>query len=267
MASTRSITRDTGAFTRATAGSQSLARGLRLLRAFRPGVGTLTNADLALRSGLPRSTISRLTRVMVDEGFLSYDIAARGYRLSAVYLGLSNVYRYEIPMVDAALPLMKSIAEGEKINVGLAIGEHSEMMYLESVRESRRGVFRRAGPGTRFPMELTASGRAYLAAISPTKRAKLLCEFAHIHVAAWPEIQRGITQAKEEIQRHGYCAVQWQPGLTALATCLVAPDGQVYSVSIGLHHVLGHDPSSLERYGSLLLLLQKNLGEAWRFLS
>ena len=58
-----------------------------LLRAFRVGSSSLTNADLATRTGLPRPTVSRLTRSLVDGGFLRYDATERAYRLAAVVVG------------------------------------------------------------------------------------------------------------------------------------------------------------------------------------
>jgi hypothetical protein len=67
--STRARTQATGTFVRSTPGSHSLERGLALLRAFRHGVDVLTNAELADRAQLPRPTVSRLTRSLVDAGF------------------------------------------------------------------------------------------------------------------------------------------------------------------------------------------------------
>ena len=41
---------------------QGLARGLSVLRAFRPGESALGNAEIAARTGLSRPTVSRLTQ-------------------------------------------------------------------------------------------------------------------------------------------------------------------------------------------------------------
>jgi DNA-binding IclR family transcriptional regulator len=48
-----------------------LARGLEVLRAFRPDDGPLGNHALAERTGLPRSTVSRLTYTLTSLGYLS----------------------------------------------------------------------------------------------------------------------------------------------------------------------------------------------------
>ncbi|MDM0073455.1 IclR family transcriptional regulator [Variovorax sp. J2P1-59] len=261
--STRAQTRESGTFTRSTSGSQSLERGLQLLRSFRVGVPVLGNAELAERTGLPRPTVSRLTRSLVDAGFLAYDHESRGYRLTVAVMSLAQAFRYDVPVIDIALPLMKKVAEGEKINVGLAVADQSEMVYLESVRESRRGVFRRAEQGSRFPMELTAGGRAYLAGLSAAQRDIVMKMLAARHASHWARIRREIDEAGRGIARDGYCVASWQPGLTAIAAPLVAPDRSLYSVSIGFHLASGQQQELVQRYAPMLLELVDDIRVSW----
>jgi len=261
--STRMRTKQSGTFTRSTSGSQSLERGLQLLRSFRVGVPVLSNAELSERTGLPRPTVSRLTRSLVDSGFLAYDHDSRGYRLTVAVLSLAQAFRYDIPVIDIALPLLKKVAGGEKINVSLAVADQLEMVYLESVRESRHGVFRRAEQGSRFPMELTASGRAYLAGLNLLQRDTLLNKLASRHVSDWLKIRGEIDEAVQEIDRVGYCVASWQPGLTAIAAPLVAPDRSLYSVSIGFHLVAGQQQELVQRYAPMLLQLVDDIHASW----
>ena len=51
--------------------NRSLERGIEILRSFRPGSELLGNADLAERTGLSRSTVSRLTQTLVASGMNS----------------------------------------------------------------------------------------------------------------------------------------------------------------------------------------------------
>ena len=261
--STRTQTRKSGTFTRSTAGSQSLERGLQLLRSFRVGVPVLGNAEFAERTGLPRPTVSRLTRSLVDAGFLAYDHESRGYRLTVAVLSLAQAFRYDIPVIDIALPLMKKVAEGEKINVGLAVADQSDMVYLESVRESRRGVFRRASQGSRFPIELTAGGRAYLAGLEPAQRDTVMKTLAVRHGNAWAKIRCEIDEAGRAVDRDGYCVASWQPGLTAIAAPLVAPNYSLYSVSIGFHSAAGQQQELVRRYAPMLRRLVNDIHICW----
>ncbi len=223
----------------------------------------LGNAELAERTGLPRPTVSRLTRSLVDAGFLAYDHESRGYRLTVTVLSLAQAFRYDVPVIDVAVPLMKKVAEGEKINVSLAVADQSEMVYLESVRESRRGVFRRAEQGSRFPMELTAGGRAYLCGLSGAQRDGVLKTLAARHERDWPRIRREIDEAGRRIARDGYCIASWQPGLTVVAAPLVAPDRSLYSVSIGFHSGPGQQQELVERYAPMLRRLVDDIQVSW----
>ena len=49
----------------------ALARGLEVLRCFRPNEIELTNAEFAERTGLAKATISRLTHTLCELDYLS----------------------------------------------------------------------------------------------------------------------------------------------------------------------------------------------------
>ncbi|MGO4327224.1 IclR family transcriptional regulator [Cupriavidus sp. 2TAF22] len=254
--STRQITHSTGRFTRQTEGSQSLERGLTLLRAFRVGSSSLTNADLAARTGLPRPTVSRLTRSLVDAGFLHYDTTERAYRLAAVVLSLADAFRHATVVADIALPLMRKIAEAEKVNVGLAVGDQTAMVYLASVRHSRDSVSRtrRVAPGTRVPMELTAIGLAYLAALPAGVREDLVGKIAEKAGEQWPGLRREVRRGIAQAQALGYCSANYQPGhLTAVGAAFRGPDHQWYGLNISFPHKASEKPRDVERYAPLLL--------------
>jgi DNA-binding IclR family transcriptional regulator len=264
LTSTRRLTQQTGKFTRETPGSRSLERGLQILRAFRPGTSVLTNAELAERSGLSRPTVSRLTRSLVESGFLSYDLENRAYRLAAVFLSLAQAFRYDMPMLDVSLPFMEKVAEGEKINVGIAVADQFEMVYLESVRESRHGVLRRISTGSRAPIEVTALGRAYLAGLCDLERHEMLQKIAPRYAAEWPAIRREIDRAIVDISTSGYCIAQWQPGMISIAAPLLGPDNSLYSINISFP-LDGDEHSALvTRYAPMLIELVRDITDSWK---
>jgi DNA-binding IclR family transcriptional regulator len=256
--STRRVTHQTGRFTRDTAGSQSLERGLVLLRAFRVGTTSLTNAELAVRTGLPRPTVSRLTRSLVNE---------RAYRLAPVVLSLADAFHQSSRAPDIALPLMRKVAEAGKVNVGLAVGDQLEMVYLASIRHSRDSVSRtrRVVPGTRVPMEMTAIGLSWLAAQPEGVREDLLAGIAARQGEAWTgmraQVLRGIAQA----QRHGYCTAAYQPGhLLAVGAAFSGPDQQLYGLNISFPFNESERSRDNARYAAQLERLVADIQEAWR---
>lgn len=52
--------------------ARTLSKGFELLRSFRPGEQYLGNKELAERTGLSKPTVSRLTGVLVQLGYLRY---------------------------------------------------------------------------------------------------------------------------------------------------------------------------------------------------
>lgn len=200
--------------------NRSVQRALLIFRAFRPGIGRLGNAELAERTGLARSTVSRLTQTLVESGFLYYDMESASYRLAAVVLSLAHAFRLDSDVLDHALPIMRKMAEDHCINVGLAVADRTDMVYLESVRRNRRELSRHVASGSRVPIELTSLGRAYLFTLSATDRAALEISMQERHPDDWTKILAEINRSLAEIDREGYCSVSWQMGITSIASPL-----------------------------------------------
>jgi DNA-binding IclR family transcriptional regulator len=150
-------------------GNRSLERGIEILRAFRPGVDVLGNGEIAERTGLPRSTVSRLTRTLVNSGMLDEAHDRRAYRLAASVISLGHAMRIGSPVLNAIGPLMRAESIRRKVNVGLATADRTMMVYLESIRYSPRAALRNVVAGQQVPMELTSLGRAYLAGLGQGK--------------------------------------------------------------------------------------------------
>jgi DNA-binding IclR family transcriptional regulator len=213
--------------------NRSLERGIELLRAFRPGSDVLGNGDLAERTGLARSTVTRLTQTLVGVGMLQADAGRRGYRLAPAVLSFAHSMRAGSMVLSVAAPRMRALAESRRINVGLAAPDRDEMVYLESIRYSRRVAFRNVVSGQRIPMELTSLGRAYLATAPEARRRALLSMFKRRRDKQWPALADAIEKAIESVHARGFCAASWQPEVVALATPLETSQG-VYVLNVGV---------------------------------
>lgn len=219
-------------FERQRQNNQSLARGLNLLRAFGPGVTTLSNSELAERVGLPRSTVSRLTQTLVEERFLDYLPEAGVYRLGPPLLSLGLAMQQSSEVFQVASTLMRGVAEGRRINVGLAVRDGFDMVYLTSIRKSRSEVFRHVTAGSRIPIALTSLGRAYLSTLEPQELNAMLRLLQTKYPAQWPARKREILDAVGHCQAHGYCSATWQTGLLSVAAPLRRYPGHAANLSV-----------------------------------
>lgn len=213
--------------------NRSLERGIEILRAFRPGSDLLGNGELAERTGLSRPTVSRLTQTLVGTGMLQQEPSRKGYRLAPGVLSLAHAMRSGSSVLQVAAPPMRALAQSRQINVGLAAPDRDEMVYLESIRYSRRVAFRNVVSGQRVPMELTSLGRAYLASTSESRRKALFGLFKRRRGSQWPALEREIGLAIDSVRESGFCAASWQAEVVALATPLPTTEA-CYSLNVSV---------------------------------
>lgn len=259
--SSRQRTRESGVFVRETPGSRSLERGLLLLRAFRGGITAVSNAEFASFSGLPRSTVSRLTRSLVDAGFLEYHVPTGTYRLGPPLLTLGTTARNSSPVLETALPMMRELADHWSINVGLAVEDAGDMVYLDSVRRGSLGLFRRVVPGTRIPVAETALGRTWLAVVGPERRTTALQSMSLRYGQQWPRLMCEIHLAMQHVERHGWCAANFRSAeLTSVAMPICLKGARVHALNISFS--ASSHSSSIQELAAALLSTGRHLVES-----
>ncbi|MFQ3789561.1 IclR family transcriptional regulator [Halomonas sp. A29] len=241
---------------------QSLERGVEIIRAFRAGYDLLGNSELAERTGLSRSTVSRLTQTLCLAGVLEHDRHRRAYRLGAPVLSFAHAMRSSHPVFKLATPLMRMVSEQHQINVGVATADRDEMVYLESIRYNVKSTLRSIVSGQRVPMELTSLGHAYLSATSDVERKSFFKRY-ELGQPGGEERKTEIERSMESVWEKGYCAVSWQPGIVALATPVVMDDHPVYVLNISLATKTSKDEVG-EALSPVLLELKKVIVESMK---
>ena len=110
----------------------ALARGLELLRCFTPRESTLSNLDLARKSGLPRPTVSRLTHTLARLGYLR--LLPRGkYQLDVGVMAFGYSMISNLPIRAIAQPLMVNLANEVGATVAMSARDRLDMVYLDVI--------------------------------------------------------------------------------------------------------------------------------------
>lgn len=212
--------------------NRSLIRGIEILRCFKPGMGLLGNSEISERTGLPPSTISRLTQTLVLSGFLEHDPARQAYRLAPTVLCLGHAFKTGSTEIKLAEPLMRKASEKLKLNVGLAVADRLEMVYLESIRYTKNVALRTVAAGQRVPIERTSLGRAWIAKLDSESRKQILLELKNQKIKNWSQIEREIHEAIESMSNKGYCVATWLPEISAIATSVQLLNGSYASLNL-----------------------------------
>lgn len=213
----------------------ALARGLKVLTCFRSGDELLGNHELARRSGLPKSTISRLTYTLTKLGYLRFVEDSVKYRLGTATLALGSAMLARMDIRRLARPMMQELANFSRAMVSLGVRERLNLIYIENCR-SQSALTLILDVGSRIPLATTAMGRAYLAVLPEAERADLLAQIRAQDETNWPRIRAGVDAALEQYQRYGCCGSfgDWQKDVNAIAVAFrIGNDMPVMSINCG----------------------------------
>ena len=184
--------------------NMALARGLDILRAFRPGDTFLGNTELAERTGIPASTLSRFTFTLQELGYLLYVEKLGRYQLGPGVLALGFSMMATVGIQAIARPLMAELAAASGGAVGLAAMDGVDMVYLE-VAKGTAPVTPNYGAGYRIPVARTTLGWACLSGMEACAQALALASLEQALDRDWRGAQKRIATAFKEMRTRGFC--------------------------------------------------------------
>lgn len=216
--------------------STTVAHGFALLRCFSLAEPTLSNKELAERTGLSRATVSRLTYTLTTRGMLLYDKQLRRYRLGAATLSFSYPLLASISIRQLARPLMRQLADQVGGSVSIGMQERLHMVYLETSR-GHEAIGFRPDIGAQLPMLSTAMGRAWLAQAPESEYERVLEGWREHDVESWRQHAEPCARARQRFQECGYCvsAGEWYADVHAVAAPLPIPvEGDILVFNCGV---------------------------------
>jgi DNA-binding IclR family transcriptional regulator len=213
----------------------TLAHGLQVMEAFRPGDGALSNGELAARSKLSRPTVSRLTNTLVQLGYLKRDAAAR-YKLGTRVLGIAYPLLAGLKIRQLARPLMREFAADAGGTVSLAMPIGLEFIYVETVRTTDATAH---VPEIGFSSALapTAVGRALLSLYSEAEFKAYDEAMNATQREQWALLRPATLAAITDCSTRGYCVSlgEWRAEIYGVAAPLFrTADGECLAVNCGI---------------------------------
>jgi DNA-binding IclR family transcriptional regulator len=172
----------------------TLAHGLDVLAAFRNG-RSLSNGDLALRTGLSRPTVSRLTYTLAHLGYLKRDARGR-FELGLGILAAAYPVLSALKVRQLARPLMRDFAAYAGGTVSIAMPFGLDFIYVETLRTTD-AVPHVPDVGFTGSLAPTAVGRALLTLFTEdelqlyirTVKSERPEEFEYVQARTLPDIE------------------------------------------------------------------------------
>lgn len=195
----------------------TLTRAFQILSLFLEPDSPLSNGDISAKTGLPKSSVSRLAQALCAQGYLEYLPRLRQYQLGPTVLMLGRAKLASLDVRTVAFPLMKKLSSSANMSVDICSPIGADILCLEYIRgPSTLSITQDIG--SRMPMDVTASGRAALWVMDEKDRAKALEACAARRGDRWPEILERIKQSFKELDKHGFCIVdkEYRPEVMAI---------------------------------------------------
>jgi DNA-binding IclR family transcriptional regulator len=182
------------------------ARALTLLGAFTPQDEWLGARELAARTELPPSTVSRIAQSLVLLEYLRYCPASRKYRLAAPVLALGYGAIANSDVQRAAQPRMQRFAEQHRVAVNLSSRDRLDLVLLESCNSPQAPLALNLHAGVRVGIASSPLGWALLGALPELERYYLLEHVERRMPREWARLRRRSIEAIAHVQASGFCA-------------------------------------------------------------
>jgi DNA-binding IclR family transcriptional regulator len=141
----------------------TVGKALDLLALFTRAEPKLGLSQLARASGLNKATCHRLLTELESRGLLEQTGPAREYRLGPAVLRLSALREAAVPTREAAMPVLRRLAEATGETAHLSHLVAGKLQTLAYAYASRPGVKVMMEDADMLPFHATASGAAVLA--------------------------------------------------------------------------------------------------------
>jgi len=145
----------------------TLAKGLSILQAFSANDRALGNRELARRTGMPPSTVARMTFTLVQLGFLQQLKPEDTYRLGPAVMAMGYTARAGLSFLPTAEAIMQELADEVGALVALAMRDGNAAMLTRCWRPRNTPAIWLT-EGHRLPLLRSSPGRAILAARRPS---------------------------------------------------------------------------------------------------
>lgn len=203
----------------------ALGRGFELLRCFGTDERFVGVAELSRRSGIPKPSVARLAGTLVKLGYLDFSPVLSKYSLGVGLVSFGHVFLSSLHVLEKLRPSLMRLAEYAQATVSIGMGDRLSMVCIDTMRGDVAADMR-SDIGTRFPMGVTAMGRAYLAGLAETTRDALM-EKLRVEVPGWPRAEADVLQALHDYRQRGFCMSvgEWRKGINSVAVPFTDVDG------------------------------------------
>jgi IclR family transcriptional regulator, pca regulon regulatory protein len=214
---------------------ESLARGLEVIAAFRPGREAMSLSDVAAATGLARPTARRILLTLAELGYVRtdgarYTLTPRVLELGAAYVGSQGLW-------DVARPHLLELSARTNESCSIAQLDGSDIVYVARVAVPKI-VGLSVQIGTRFPALQTSLGKVLLAELPAGELEEVLAEPSRSGLTPlWQPTRKERDAELRQVRARGWAMTDQQLALGIRSVAAPLNDGErvVAAVNVNTH--------------------------------
>lgn len=204
----------------------SLESAVSILSCFSAETPELAVMEVAVRLGMPKSTVSRLLQTMAGQGLVEQDEMTRRYRVGLLPFRLGQLYHAHVRVVDLVEAELETLVQSTGFTGYIGVLNGADIVILRR-RNGRYPVQMMLDPGYRMAAAATAFGKALLARLTDAHLVQVLpAELVEGRGSARQPVaglRRELDAARRQHWAVGDTAF---PGLVAIGTAVGSADEQ-----------------------------------------
>lgn len=209
--------------------SELLNRAVQILDQLRLAGGDLAIRDIAKQVGLPKSTVQRLLRDLVDTDMAAQDPVTRRYRLGPRTLALGLAYQHGISLRNLAMAPMARLRDRTGETVGLSVVIDEQLMHVDQI-ESDSQLRRTFEIGHPLPLWSGAPSRLFLADLPEEQANRIIRDQRRTDVVPVdpPSAERFIAEVQQaRVDGYAMAFDETLAGVSTVSAPVRGPAGRV----------------------------------------
>jgi DNA-binding IclR family transcriptional regulator len=213
-------------------GMQVITRAAAILAALAEPAGGHSLAQIAARTGLPKTTVHRICAALEQVGYVQTDAATGQRELGRGLLRLAVIGRQDLRVVLE--PYLEQLSTDLNETVDLAVLDGGRVLFIAQRPAPQRALMAIARVGAHFPAYSMASGKVLLAQLTPDDLVRRLPRTLEPTLGGRPRTRDSLLRELEEARASGlgYEREEMRHGICAVAVAVTDIDGRTASIAV-----------------------------------
>lgn len=207
---------------------RTIQRACSILRCFSEENPELGVTTISKKTGIHKSSTSRILSSLQQEGFVEQNDQNSKYRLGLGLVSLAGLVIERLELRDVTHPAIQDLAQITQETINISVLKEDECINIENIN-SPQAILHTGLLGRRNPLHCTSTGKVFLANMSDEERQHTLPDSLRAYTPHTITDRSQLEAELNEVRNQGYAVAQeeFKEGLSAIAAPIRNHDGTV----------------------------------------